>query len=68
MEKDWKEVFITNLDYQAAMAKDILESAGLNVVVMNQHDSTYATFGNIIVYVPDNEAEQALELLKELKD
>lgn len=67
MEKGWKEVFVTDQEYQAAMAKDILEDKGLKVVVLNQHDSVYQVFGSILVLVPDGEAELAETLLKELK-
>ncbi len=67
MEKGWKEVFVTDQEYQAVIAKDILEDNGIKVVVLNQHDSVYKVFGSIKVLVPDEEAEQAETLLKELK-
>jgi hypothetical protein len=67
MEKGWKEVFVTDQEYQAAIAKDILEDNGIKVVVLNQHDSMYKVFGSIKVLVPDGEAELAETLLKELK-
>ncbi len=67
MEKGWKEVFVTDQDYQAAMAKDILEDNGIKVVVLNQHDSIYKVFGSISVHVPDGDAELAEALLKEFK-
>jgi len=67
MEKGWKEVFVTDQEYQAAIAKDILEDNGIKVVVLNQHDSVYKVFGSITVLVPDEEAELAETLLKELK-
>lgn len=67
MEKGWKEVFLTAHEYQAVIAKEILEEHGIRVVVLNQHDSTYLTFGEFVVYVPSEFKEQAIELLKELK-
>lgn len=67
MEKGWKKIFFTAHEYKANMAKDILENAGLKVVVMNQHDSAYQVFGDFEIYVDENDEEKAVELLKELK-
>lgn len=67
MEKGWKEVFLTAHEYKASMAKDILEGAGIESVILNQHDSAYQSFGNIVVYVREANEEKALELLKALK-
>ncbi len=67
MEKGWKEAFMTAHEYKASMAKDILENAGIKAVVMDQHDSAYKTFGEIVVYVPEADLNKSLELLKELK-
>ena len=68
MEKGWEQVFETTQEYQASIARDLLEEAGIKVVVINQHDSVYRTFGEFLVYVPENETERALEIIKELKD
>lgn len=67
MEKGWKEVYITAQDYKAELAKEILENEGINVVVLDQHDSTYKSFGNISVYVTEKDEAIAVELLKNLK-
>lgn len=67
MEEDWKEVFITAHEYQASMAKDILENAGIKSVVMNQHDSAYKSFGVYVIHVGEADEKKALELLKNLK-
>jgi hypothetical protein len=67
MEKGWKDVFLTAHEYKATIAKDILENAGLKVVIMNQHDTAYQSFGDFVVYVEEKEEQKALELLKDLK-
>lgn len=67
MEKGWKDVFLTVHEYKATIAKDILENAGLKVVIMNQHDTAYQSFGDFVVYVEEKEEQKALELLKDLK-
>ena len=67
MEKGWKEVYMTAHEYRADIARDLLEDAGLNVVIMNQHDSAIQSFGEFRLYVPEADEAQALELLKDLK-
>lgn len=67
MEKGWTEVYMTASEYKANMAKDLLENAKIKVVVLNQHDSAYQTFGEFKVYVTDNCVADAIKLLKELK-
>ena len=54
MEKGWKDVFLTAHEYKATIAKDILENAGLKVVIMNQHDTAYQSFGDFVVYVEES--------------
>lgn len=68
MEKDWVVVFETTISYQAEIAKEVLENSEINSVILNQHDSSYTTFGPIEVYVHKDFKEKASELLKELKD
>jgi len=67
MEKGWKEVFLTGEEYKANMAKDILEKAGIKVVVLNQHDTAYKSFGEFTVYIPEEDEKRAVELIKDLK-
>lgn len=67
MEKGWKEVFLTGEEYKANMAKDILEKAGIKVVVLNQHDTAYKSFGEFILYIPEEDEKRAVELIKDLK-
>ena len=68
MEKGWTQIYSTVNDYQATMAKDLLEEAGITVVILNQHDSTYLSFGEYLVFVPDNEEKRALEMINDLKN
>ena len=68
MEKGWKVVYFTAHEYKADIAKEILENEGIKVVVLNQHDSTYQSFGEISLYVADEDEEKAVELLKNLKN
>jgi hypothetical protein len=67
MEEGWKTVLVTDQEYQATIAKDILEDNGIKVVIMNQRDSAYLVFGSISVLVPDADEQTAINLLKDLK-
>lgn len=68
MEKGWKQVFLTGDNIKAEMARELLELEGINVVVLNQKDTVYQTFGDIEVYVNESDEATALEILKNLKN
>ena len=68
MEKEWKKVFLTGQEYKANMAKDILENAGIKAELIDQHDSVFQSFGDIEVFVHEENEQKALELLKDLKN
>ena len=63
MEQGWKEVYMTAHEYKAEMAKEILENEGIKAVVMNQQYTAYKSFGEYSIYVAEEEAERAVELL-----
>lgn len=67
MEKGWEMIFMTAHEYKAEMAKDLLESAGIKIVVLNQHDSAYQSFGEYKIYVAEENRNEAINLIKELK-
>ena len=66
MEKDWVCVYHTDQSYQAENAKEILENEGLECVIMNEHDSTFPTIGEVEVWIHQNFQIKAKELLKDL--
>lgn len=68
MEKGWKQVLLTAFDYQAEMAKSILEENGIRAVVLNHRESVYKVYGEYEVYVEEKSESEALELLKDLKN
>lgn len=67
MDEGWKTVFVTGQEYQATIAKDVLENNGIQAVIFNQKDSTYLVWGQISVMVPEVDEETAINLLKELQ-
>ena len=67
MENGWKQIYFTQKEYQAQMARDILKQDNIDAVILSHHDSAYTTFGEFEVYVREENKKKALELIKELK-
>jgi type III secretory pathway lipoprotein EscJ len=65
MEQGWVKVYKTDKDYQADIVVELLDENGIKAVKMNKRDSSYLAFGNIEVYVEDEYAEKALQIIKE---
>jgi len=64
MEKDWELVYSLDKSYKAEMAKQLLESDGISVVIINKKDTTYTSFGEFEVYVSKESAVKAREILE----
>jgi hypothetical protein len=67
VEKDWKRVYVAGHLYQVEIAHDLLENNGINSVILNQKDSVYRTYGDIGLYVHQDDEQRSLEILKDLK-
>jgi len=68
MEKDFIKIYSTSEQFQAEIAREMLEENNINSVVLDQHDSMIPSIGgDIEVYVHENDQEAALEILKKLK-
>lgn len=68
MKKDWIEVYMTVHEYKATMAKDLLKNAGIESIILNQHDTAIKSFGESSVYVAEKNKAKAIEILKNLKN
>ncbi len=66
MEKDWICVLRTEQDFQAEIAKEILENEEINCVVLNEHDSNFPSIGEFEVWVHQDFSDKATDLLKDL--
>lgn len=66
MEKDWVCVLQTEQTYQAEIARELLDNEGIECVIMNEHDSTFPSIGEVEVWVHQDYKQQALDILKEL--
>jgi len=66
MEKDWVCVYHTEQNFQAEIAREILENEEIDCVVLNEHDSVIPSIGELEVWVHQDFEEKATELLKDL--
>ena len=66
MEDNWISVYTTEHAWQAEIAKQILSENGIEAVVINKRDSSLLSFGEIKVYVSQEDSERSKELLKPL--
>lgn len=66
MEDNWMSVYTTELAWQAEIAKQILSENGIEAVVINKRDSSLLSFGEVKVYVSQEDADKSKELLKPL--
>ncbi len=60
---DWCTIFETDLLYQAQIVKDMLETNGIEAVILNQQDSSYK-FGTIKIMINKDNKNRAIEILK----
>ncbi len=66
MEKDWVCVLHTEQGYQAEIAREILENDEIECVIMNEHDSSFPSVGEVEVWVHQDFQAKASEILKDL--
>ena len=67
MEKGWVIAYKTRLEYQAVIFKEVLSDHGIPSQVINKMDTTYKSFGDVEVYVPDTQILKAKMLASEFE-
>ncbi len=67
MEKGWVIAYTTNMEFQAEIFKEVLGDHGIEAQIINKMDSSYLSFGEIEVYVPDEHILKAKMLAKEFE-
>jgi hypothetical protein len=67
MEEDWVMVHQTGQEFHAEMLKKMLADHDITAVVMNKKDSSYKTFGDIEIYVKEENLLRAKTLIKEFE-
>ncbi len=67
MEKGWTLVYSTGNLQRAELIKAMLQENGIEAVVLNKQDSSYA-FGDVEVYVTEENQLKANHLIKSNTD
>ena len=68
MEDNWISIYSADQTWLAEIARQILEENGIESVVINKRDSSYLVFGEVEVYVSQENAEKSKELLKNIEN
>ncbi|MCC6251343.1 MAG: DUF2007 domain-containing protein [Bacteroidia bacterium] len=62
--ENWTKVYETDDLQNAELLKSVLLNEGIEAVTLNQKDSSYVVYGTISIYVPNEMAEQANNIIK----
>ena len=66
MEKSWKKIYFSGDEFKVLIARDLLAESGINSVIMNQKDSSYNAFGDVELYIEEQDEKEALQILDQL--
>jgi len=63
MEKGWVKIFTSSDFYQSEMVKQALAGNHIDTVLLNKQNSSYRAFGEIEVYIHQEDFSAAIEIL-----
>ena len=63
MEKNWVKIFTSADYYKSEMIKQALAGHHIDTVILNNQDSSHRTFGDIEVYIHQEDFSNAIEVL-----
>lgn len=63
MEKNWIKIFTSSNYYQAEIVKQMLVENQIDTVLLNKQDSSHRTFGDIEVYIHQQDFSNAIEAM-----
>jgi hypothetical protein len=63
MEKNWVKVFTSSNYYQSEIVKQMLTGNSIDAVLLNRQASSHQNFGEIEVYVHQDDFSQAIEMM-----
>ncbi|WP_448701942.1 hypothetical protein ACFGVR_06685 [Mucilaginibacter sp. AW1-3] len=63
MEKDWIRIFTSTNFYQSEIVKQMLIENQITSVLINRQDSSHRNFGNIDVYIHQEDFSKAIEII-----
>lgn len=63
MEKNWSKIYTHVDENRLHILESVLKDHHIQVVRLNKKDSSYLNFGEIELYVHENDFEKALEII-----
>jgi len=63
MEKNWIKIFTSANFYQSEIVKQVLTEHQIDSVLINKQDSSHRAFGDIEVYIHQENFSHAIEIM-----
>ncbi|MCO5936694.1 hypothetical protein NAF17_14210 [Mucilaginibacter sp. RB4R14] len=63
MEKNWVKIFTSSNFYQSEIVKQVLTGYQIDAVLLNKQASSHQAFGDIEVYVHQENFSNAIEIM-----
>jgi len=63
MEKNWIKIFTSTNYFQSEIVKQVLTEHQIETVLINKQDSSHRTFGDIEVYIHQENFSNAIEIV-----
>ena len=63
MEKNWIRIFTSADFYQSEIVKQVLTEHQIETVLINKQDSSHRSFGDIEVYIHQENFSNAIEIM-----
>jgi hypothetical protein len=63
MEKNWVKIFKSTDFYRSEIVKQVLVQHNIEAVLLNKQDSSYLRFGDVEVYIHQEDFDTAIEIL-----
>jgi hypothetical protein len=63
MEKNWVKIFTSTSYYQAEITRQMLIEHEIGAVLLNKQASSHQNFGNVEVYIHQEDFSRAIELM-----
>ena len=64
----WELIYSTPVPYKAEILKSLLEEADILSVIINKQDSSYLSFGEIELYVKQNDVLPAKQIITRIPE
>ncbi len=63
MEKNWVKIYTSTDMFKVSLVKSVLADHSIDAIEMNKKDSSYLNFGEIELYIHNNQFDEAIEII-----